>query len=127
MVHVVAVADECEHPALQTAEVLAHRQQIGQCLERVLVVRQCVEHRNARLRRQFGHDGVVEGSDHDAVYPAIQVVGDIGDALTHSEADPLPQMQGVAAQLVQSCFKGHSRPQALLLENQGNVAPAQRL
>ena len=70
---------------------------------------------------------MVEGPDHDAVYPAIEVVGDIRDALTHPEPDPLPQVQGVAAQLVQSGFEGDSRPQALLLEDKGNVAPGQRL
>ena len=49
MIDVVAIADEGQNPACQTAEVLTHRQQIRQGLEWVLIIREGIEDRDARL------------------------------------------------------------------------------
>ena len=83
VVHVVAVADERQHAAFETAQMLAERQEVGERLERMLVIGQGVEDRDPSLRRKLVDDRVIERADDYAIHPTIKVVGDVRDALAH--------------------------------------------
>ena len=64
--------------------MLSQSKKICQGLTRMLVVREGVDHRDAGLGGELRDYGVVEGSRHDGVDPALEVVGDVRDALPNS-------------------------------------------
>ena len=93
----------------------------------MLVIGQGIEDRDARLGRQFRHDRMVERPDHDPVNPAVEVVSYVRDALPYAETDAIPEVKGVPTELVQPGLERDPRAQALLLEDQRDIASAERL
>ena len=124
---VVPVADEGQNEPIEMTEMFSERQQIGQSLARMLVVGEGVDNRDAGLGREFRDDRVIERAGHNGVDPALEVVGDVGDALPNAQADPFREIQRMSAELVDAGFERDPRPQALLLENQGNRTIGQEL
>src|ERR1019366_2733982 len=65
--HVVAVADPRDLLALVGAEVLPHRDNIGEDLARMLKIGEAVDHRNIGVERKLVDVAVGVRADHDAV------------------------------------------------------------
>ena len=123
---VVAVADEREDDALEPAEPLLDREEVGQRLARMLAQREAVDHRDVCLGRQL-HDHLVRTRpDDDAVHEPLEVVGDVADALARAEDHVVGEVDGVPAELGHARLEGHPRAQARLLEEHREGPPGER-
>ena len=82
------------------AELLVHRQQVGQDLAGMVVVGEAVDDRHRGEPRQLLDVGVVEGADHDAVDVAREHARGVADRLAAAELDVARrQEEGVPAEL----------------------------
>ena len=123
VVDVVAVADERQRQPAEVAEPLVEREQVGQRLARVLADRQAVDDRDRGLRGELQHDLVRSRAGHDPVHEALEVVGDVGDALAAAEHDPLGEVDRVPAELGHPGLERDPRAQARALEEHGERPP----
>ena len=125
MRHVIAVADEGQLQSVQAAEMLLHREHVGQRLAGMIKIAQRVDHRHARPARQFIDGGLRENARDDALGPAIQIAGDIFHRLAFP--DGAGGDHGIAAELLDGELEGHAGAQRRLFEQQSKVAAGQRL
>ena len=127
MEDVVAVADVGDDEPVEAPEVLAQRQQVGERLAGMLVVRQRIDDRDRGLGGKLLHDRVRERPDDDPVDPAVEVARDVRDALADAEADVARRkVDRVAAELAHAGLERHPRPQARLLEQHRQRLARQR-
>ncbi len=123
--HVVAVAHESQLQRRHIAEALLEREVIGQGLARVLQLAEPVDDGHGRVLRHVGDGRMLKGTQHDAVDPALQVVGDVGDLLARVNAAGVLHEHGGAAQLADADLEGHAGAQRRLLEHEHELLAGQ--
>ena len=132
VVDVVAVTDERDDGALEAAEVLADREDVGKGLTRVLAQGQPVDNGDRCLGRELQDDLVRTGARHDRVDESFEVTGDVAHGLTCTHDGVLREVDGRAAELGHPGLERHAGSQARLLEQhrqrsaglQGQLVPA---
>ena len=82
----------------------------------MLAQRQAVDHRDRGLGRELDDDLVRARPGDDRVDEAVEVAGDVTDALPRAQDDVVGQVDRVAAELVHPGLERHPRPEARLLE-----------
>ena len=93
----------------------------------MLEVAQAVDDGDGGVRGHLGHRAVLEGAEHDAVHPALEVARDVGQALAGAQPRArLVDEERAAAELLDPHFEGHPRAQRGLFENQRQVLARQR-
>lgn len=125
---VVAVADVGEPQALELAEALAHRQQVGERLAGMVQRGQPVDHRHLRRLGQ-PRDGLVgAGADHDRVDVAGEDAGGVANRLAARELHLIAaEDDRVRAQLGDPDLEADPRPRRGLLEDEGDAAAGERI
>ena len=126
VIDVVAVADEREDAAPDVPEPLAHREEIGEGLARVLAQRQAVDHRDRRLGCQLDDDLVRPGPGDDRVDEPLEVPGDVPHALAGAHDDVFGEVHRLPAKLVHAGLERHACPEAGLLEQHREGPPRER-
>ena len=126
MVDVVAIADEGEDHAVEPAEPLAEREDVGEPLARMFSQRQPVDDRDRRLSRELDDDRVRAGPGDDRIDEPLEVPGDVADALPGAHHDVLGQVDRVAAELVHAGLERHPGAKARALEQHRERPPDER-
>ncbi len=75
--NIVPVAHVCQLDLGEIAELLPQREIVGECLARVLVVAQGVDHRDGGIGGHIGHGGVGKSAKHQSVHPAFDVMRNV--------------------------------------------------
>src|SRR3989441_3414080 len=126
--YVIAVPDVREFQLLERAPVLQDREEIRDALAGVLLVIEAVDHRHARILREFDDVLSPERPIHDAVHIAAQDSRGVGDRLSPSDLQIVrAQEEVVAAELRHADLKRHPRPGRSLFENHRQALTAERL
>src|SRR4051812_24509337 len=126
--HVVGVTDPSDSFASDRPAVLDIGKDVGDDLTRMILVRQSIDHRNARMRREALYDALLEGADHDDVDHARQHFGDVLDRLAAAELRVArAQKDCCATELRHTRFEGHPRARRALLEDHAQGPATQRL
>ena len=116
---VVGIADVGQaHAGEVGPEALAQREQIGQRLARMMVVREAVDHGHARELRQLVDVGLRERADHDRVEIAREHHRGVAHGLAAAELElALRHVERVAAELVHADLERHARARRGLVED----------
>ena len=125
MRHVVAVADERQLQAVQTAEALLQRQHVRQRLAGMIQIAQRVDHRHARPVRQLFDGGLRKHARHDALRPAVQIPRDVFHRL--ALADGPDVIHRIAAQLLDRQLEGQPRAQRRLFKQKAEGTATERI
>jgi hypothetical protein len=125
--HVVAVADVGQHAALQRAERLVQRHQVGQRLAGVMPRREHVHHRHAGEASQLLEALVGAGAQPDRGHVAGEHQRGVADRLAAGELHLVrAQEQRVAAELDDAGLERDPGAGGGLLEQQRDGAPGER-
>src|SRR4051812_27341710 len=125
--HVVAVADVDEPHPVEPAEPLAQRQQVGERLARVVLRREHVDHRHARVRGELLDHRVRSGANADGVNEARQYERGVAPGLAAGDLRlALAQQRGMPAELVHAHLEREPCARRRLVEDQRDAAPRQR-
>src|SRR5882724_1912782 len=124
MRHIVTIAGESQLESAQFAELLAQRQNIRQCLARMIKVAQRVNHRRRGPMRQLLNGGLRKRSRDDRLRPPLQVPRDVLQRLANAQRTFA--RDGVSAQLLDRQFKCKARAQRRLLKKQADILTAER-
>ena len=117
---VVAVADVRQPQTLQVAEHLTHGQEVGERLAGMMLVRERVDDRDARVLRELGDRGLGERPDDDGGTEPRQRPGGIGDRLAAAELQLVgPQHERQHAQAMRRGRERDARARGRLLEEAG--------
>jgi hypothetical protein len=109
---VIAVPDIGQRNVPQIAEPLLQHRIVGEGLTRMLQVAERVDHRNRCVHRHIFDGRMREGTQHDDIDPARNVVRDVVQALTRIDAAAcLIHEECVAAQARHAGFKGEPSAQ----------------
>jgi hypothetical protein len=121
-----AVADPGHADAVEGAEALADRQQVGERLQRVLVVRQRIDHRHGRDRGQLVDLGLRSRADGERVEVAGEHAGRVAERLAARELQlGRGQVDRRAAELGDRDGQRHASPRRALAEEQAERAALQ--
>ncbi len=116
--HVVPVADERQLASAHFRKVLDHGQHIGHRLAGVAIIRQPVDHRHARMARQFQDVLVREYARHDPVHVAREYPAYVGNRFALAEPDLVRgDVKRIPAEMTHPHFEGYPGAQAGFLEN----------
>ena len=121
--HVVAITDPGQSVALERAEQLAQREQIGHRLAGVRIVGQAVDYRARAVLGQLSDGVVVFRANDDHVDILAQDPTEIGHALALPESDIGAQEHRATAELRHTALEADAGPERLFLEQQGHYTP----
>src|SRR6266511_149904 len=123
---VASVADECKPPLFEIPERLPHRQDVGERLARVVLVRERVDHRHRSPLCERLDRLLRERADHDRIDVAGQRTGGVGDRLAPSELELLwRERDRRGAEPRRSRGEGNPGPRRRLFEDAGDRPPSQ--
>ena len=112
MADVVAVAHPRESRMIEIKAAFDKRLQVSERLAGMVHVAQCVDHGNARGRREVNHGGVRVHARHDGMAPALDVFAVIADGFAGAErCFAVLKVNGLAAHAKHSNFETHTRTQ----------------
>ena len=115
---IISIAYKCYLQAVNAALGLPDGQIIGQRLAGMAVVGQSVDYGNAGVFRHLLDDLVSEGSDHDPLNHALQILGHVVDGLALAEINfGWGQVERESAELLNSHVEADARAQRRLFED----------
>ena len=106
--------------ALQLADQLADREQIGQRLARMAEIGQAVDDRAIAVMRQFDRCLVMIGADHDDVNVLAEHAGEIGDALSVAEPGFVAQEDRTSAEMGHAGLEADASAQRRFFKDQSH-------
>jgi hypothetical protein len=124
---VVPVADVGEPAPRDVAERLAHRQQVGERLARVVLGREHVDHGDLGVLGELAQRGLRARPQRDRGHMTGEHERRVADGLAARELQlPRPQDHRVAAELDDPDLERRARPRRRLLEDERDGPPLER-
>jgi len=126
---VVAIADVRELEAAKIAESFGEREIVGECLARMEFIRERVDDRNVRVSRQIFENFLLVDAGNDALDPAVEIAGDIGDGFACAEAGlglGVVEKDDVAAHALNAHVECDASAKGRLFENEGDEFSGER-
>src|SRR5205085_12235574 len=123
---VVAVTEPGQADPAEIDAALPQGEVVGERLTRMLEVRQRIDDGDARVAGERLHGGVAVDPRRDAVDPAREVTGHVGDRLPRAHPDLLArQVHRAAPELNDPDLERDARPERGFLEDQRHGPPGQ--
>src|SRR5215472_8449741 len=83
--HIVTIADVSQLQAPEAPELLLQCEEVSERLAGVKEITQPIDHRNRSVLCQLDNRSMGKGPRHNAVYPALEVAGDVFDGFAVTE------------------------------------------